>query len=523
MTRGKTAHGAVAAGHPETARAAMTMLEEGGNAFDAVMAAMTAACVTEPVLCSLGGGGFLLAQQAGTKPRLMDFFVQTPGRPANPENADFEPILCDFGTVQQEFHVGRASTAVPGCAKGLFEVVEHLGRMPVKRVIEPALELAREGVQLNRLQAYIFDVVGPIYMITDASRKIFESKDRPGELVGEGDNVANPDFADFLENLAIEGEDLFYRGEISAAIDAESRNGGGALRRADLEAYDLMIRDPLEFEYGNVKLYTNPPPSTGGILIAFALQLFDDVKQRDWSFGDAQALHALVHVMEATNEARMESGLHDADPDQAVLKLLDSGFVERYRQQVRGHPKAYRGTTHISVIDGEGNAAALTLSNGEGSGHIVPGTGMMLNNMLGEEDLNPAGFHAWKTNTRMSSMMAPTMVLEPQGRLTALGSGGSNRIRTAILQVLLGLLDFQLDLTDAVEAPRCHFEQGLLNMEYGFPEAAITSLATEWPDLKAWDEQNLFFGGVHAVRADLSTGEMIGAGDPRRGGVALNR
>ena len=518
----KKKHGAVAAGHPDTARAALTMLQEGGNAFDAVMAAMAAACVAEPVLCSLGGGGFLLAQPAGEIPRLLDFFVQTPKQLVDPDYADFMPILCNFGVTQQEFHVGRASTATPGCIKGLFEVASSLGRVPVKSIVEPALHLAREGICLNRLQAYIFDVVGPIYMITEGSRKIFESREQPDQLVREGETMVNFDFADFLEVLAIEGEDLFYRGEVSALIDTECRGSGGALSRADLESYELITRSPLKINYGDVKLFTNPPPSVGGILIAFALQLYEHVKKREWQFGEADQLGALVRVMELTNEARVESGLNEDISDLVNENLLDDKFMALYREQILAYPKAYRGTTHISVIDLDGNAAALTLSNGEGSGHVLPGTGMMLNNMLGEEDLNPRGFHAWPTDTRMSSMMAPTMIIEPSGRLTALGSGGSNRIRTATLQVLLNLLDFSMGLSDAVEAPRAHFEQGLLSLESGFEEAVIAALKNSWPEFKAWDERNLFFGGVHVVRSDSTTGELVGAGDPRRGGVALN-
>lgn len=520
-TAGKNA-GAVAAGHRQTADAALQILRDGGNAFDAVMAAMAVACVAEPVLCSLGGGGFLMARPAGRAARLLDFFVQTPKQVVDPDAVDFSPILCDFGTAQQEFHVGRGSIATPGCVKGLFHVSEHLGRMPMKTIIEPALQVAREGVRLNRLQAYIFDVVGPIYMIADTSRAIFESRQRPGALVGEGEPVRNPDFADFLETLAIEGEDLFYRGEVAAAIDADCRAGGGALSREDLESYELLVRDPLRLEYGGVKLLTNPPPSTGGILIAFALQLFEHARSGDWTFGSVEHLRALVRVMELTNEARVESGLHEAAPETAERRLLNTALLERYRSEVLGRAKAYRGTTHISVIDGDGNAAALTLSNGEGCGHVLAGTGMMLNNMLGEEDLNPGGFHAWAPDTRMSSMMAPTLVEDPAGRLTALGSGGSNRIRTAILQVLVNLLDFGKSLPDAVEAPRAHYEQGVLDLESGFTEEAVAALAAEWPSLKSWDDRNLFFGGVHAVRADFANGEMIGAGDPRRGGVAVN-
>lgn len=520
MSRRTFRHGAVAAGHPDTAEAARVVLDAGGNAFDAAMAAMAAACVTEPVLCSLGGGGFLLARAEGRDPVLYDFFVQTPKRMVDPKAVDFYPVLCDFGTAQQEFHVGLASIATPGCVKGLFRVIEELGTMPVATVLEPALALARDGVRLNRLQAYIFDVVGPIYMITEASREIFEKPDTPGALVGEGDVVRNRRFADFLEILAIEGERLFYQGEVSAAIDAACQ-GGGALRRADLEGYELVRRQPLGFAFGGAEIYTNPPPSTGGILIAFALQLLEHAFSREWRFGDIEHLSTMIRAMALTNEARIESGLNRGDADDPVAALLDPALLARYREEIMARPRARRGTTHISVIDRDGNAAALTLSNGEGSGHMVADTGVMLNNMLGEEDLSPLGFHSWSTDTRMGSMMAPSLIVEPAGRLTALGSGGSNRIRTAIVQVLVNLLGFGMDLGDAVEAPRCHFENDRLNLEPPLADAVHRALAENWRDITLWDSRNLFFGGVHAVRADFAKGDVGGAGDPRRGGVAL--
>ena len=511
----------VAAGHPRTAEAAQHVLDAGGNAFDAAMAAMAAACVAEPVLCSLGGGGVLLARPEGRQPVLYDFFVQTPKQRIDAASADFHPVLCDFGTAQQVFHVGLGSVATPGCVKGLFQVVEELGTMPMRAVVEPAIELARQGVELNRLQAYIFDVVGPIYMITEASRAIFEKPGAPGKLVGEGDVVANRNFADFLDVLAKEGERLFYEGEVSAAIDAACRHGG-ALRRGDLEGYELVRRKPLGFRFAGADLHTNPPPSTGGILIAFAMHLLEDAFSREWRFGDAEHLATMIRAMALTNEARIESGLGDGDAEDAAQRLFDPDLLARYRDEILGRPRAPRGTTHISIIDRDGNAAALTLSNGEGCGHMVPGTGVILNNMLGEEDLNPAGFHAWPTDTRMVSMMAPTLIAESGGPLTALGSGGSNRIRTAIMQVLVNLLGFSMHLPDAVEAPRCHYENGRLDLEPPLADAVYDALARSWPEMTLWDSLNLFFGGVHAVRADFASGDVTGAGDPRRGGVTLS-
>ena len=227
--------GIVAAGHPETTRAAAIILEEGGNAFDAVLAAIFAASVVEPVLCSLGGGGFLLARPGdegaseGHEPVLYDFFAQTPKQKAPEVDLDFYPIDADFGTVTQEFHIGMASMATPGTVRGLFQVHRDLCTMPMARIMEPAMALARDGFTVNRLQAYLFQVVGPIYMSSAASRDIFAGTADPEDLKAEGETMTNPDFADTLDALSREGEDLFYRGEIASAIAGDCGSSGGLL------------------------------------------------------------------------------------------------------------------------------------------------------------------------------------------------------------------------------------------------------------------------------------------------------
>jgi gamma-glutamyltranspeptidase/glutathione hydrolase len=193
--------------------------------------------------------------------------------------------------------------------------------------------------------------------------------------------------------------------------------------------------------------------------------------------------------------------------------------MEAYRAAVAGHPVNHRGTTHISAIDSAGNSASLTLSNGEGSGELLPDTGIMLNNMLGEEDLNPEGFNRWPCDVRVSSMMAPTLA-EDHRHLIAIGSGGSNRLRTAILQTLSNLIDFHMSPEQAVNAPRMHFERGQLDIEPGFEEQALRALLSDFPEHRIWESHNLFFGGTHTVCWDGKT--FTGAGDPRRGGVFLH-
>ena len=506
--------GAVAAGHPATAEAAAWVLEAGGNAFDAALAGLCTACVAEPVLTSLGGGGFLLAHQGSGRNTLYDFFVQTPLRRRPEAELDFYPILADFGTAQQEFHIGMGSIATPGTIKGLFRIHAELGSLPMREIVRPAVDFARSGIAINRLQAYIFSVVKPIYLSTANARGIYSSHQVDDSLVVAGENLRQPELADALELLAIEGEQLFYQGEMGAGLIAACGSGGGYLQKTDLYDYKVVEREPLAYHYLKARILTNPLPSSGGSLICFAHALLEPHDQGE--FGSAQHLELLAEVMKQTNLARMENAQTGKG---STGHILHPDTVARFRTALAGHPVNSRGTTHISVVDRERNAASLSLSNGEGSGYVLPGTGIMLNNMLGEEDLNPGGFHRWDNAVRVSSMMAPTLAIEPD-RVIATGSGGSNRLRTAILQTLNNLCYFGMSVRDAVDNPRLHVEQELLSIEPGFPDAAMDEVCDGYSSHNRWAEKNLFFGGTHTVIHDNRG--FSGAGDPRRGGVFVS-
>ncbi len=507
--------GAVAAGHQLTADAAAEILADGGNAFDAALAGVLAACVTEPVLASPGGGGFLLARTSDGRTTLFDFFAQTPGRCPPASSLDFQAIQADFGTATQEFHMGLGSVAVPGLVAGIFTVHDALGRAPMRRIVAPAARLARQGVPLAPLQATIMDVVSPIMLASPSARALFESRSSPGKVLQTGEPHAAPDLATIFEALADEGAELFYRGEIAQAMARQCAEGGGILCLEDLAAYRVERRVPLSRKVDGGRIATNPPPSSGGPLIAFSLDLAGAARQPE-----DRLHHALVEVMRLANDARRTSGLADDCSDTAAANLLSEGFMQAYRAQMPGRAVKTGGTTHLSVVDDRGNAAALSVSNGEGCGHIVPGTGFMLNNMLGEEDINPNGFFNWMPDTRISSMMAPTLLDLPGGGLVALGSGGSNRIRTAIMQVIVNLLWRGMDLAEAVDAPRLHYERGLLNIEGGHDGDTVDALTRDYPDNLVWPDRNFFFGGVHAAGLAGDGTRFDGAGDARRGGVA---
>lgn len=498
--------GVVAAGHAATAEAAAQILRDGGNAFDAAIGAMLAACVAEPVLCSLGGGGFVLARPEGARPKLFDFFVQTPRRRLPEGVIDIRPVVADFGTTTQNFHCGLGTIAVPGMVRGLFAVHESLGHMPLADIAAPALRLARDGVVLSRFQVYVAGVVAPILTSGEDSRALFCKPD--GRLPGEGEVMRNRDFADALDALVHEGADLFHRGEIGRTLAETCEAGGGLLRLDDLEAYRVEMREPLTVQYGDATLYTNPPPASGGTLVAFGLEMLRGQPRQGW--GTEGQRRRLARIIAATAAARAQ-----VEAAGAEASLLDPRLLERWRAEVAERPPAHRGTTHVSVVDAAGNAASVSVSNGETSGVVIPGTGIVCNNMLGESDLCPEGWQRLPRDTRMTSMMAPTLVLHRDGAETALGSGGSSRIRSAVLQVLENLLDHGMALEEAVTAPRLHAEDGLLSAEHDVPEA----LRAEWPRVQVWPDHNMFFGGVHAVRRS-ARGAFEGIGDPRRDGAA---
>ncbi len=509
--------GAVACGHPETAKAAELILKEGGNAFDAIIAAFLTSCVVEPVLASLGGGGFLLAHSDDRRDVIYDFFAQTPQVPLPKDELDFYPIHADFGATTQEFHIGLASIATPGAIKGVFKIHEDLGSMPMSELVQPAIEVARHGVRMSAFQASILNIIAPILTTTAESSQHYQSTKNTGSLITEGELFRQTHVADFLEALANEGCDLFYRGEVARSISALCAHGGGQITRQDLADYQVELRKPVSMSYQQHRVLTNPAPSCGGILIAFALSMLEHANIGQYDFGSSQHLQVLAEVMKLTNEARFDA--HSSSSEEAALQhLLDANLLNAYRAKIVGNRRSLRGTTHMSVMDSRGNVAGLTASNGEGCGHMIPGIGVMLNNMLGEEDLNPDGFYHWPANRRMTSMMAPTLVISPQGKKISLGSGGSNRLRTAILQVLVNIIEFDKSLHDAVNQPRIHYENELLSIEPGFDAEALGPLCEQFSNYKLWQQQNLFFGGVHAVTEH--NGDFDGAGDQRRDGVS---
>ncbi len=487
--------GVIAAGHEVTARVGGDVLREGGNAVDAAVAAMLASFACEPLLTGPGAGGYMLVVSPDGEASLLDFFVEAPGRGGDPAaRAELIPITISFGDAVQVFNIGAASVGTYGTPAGICEASERFGRIPLAELVRPAAQLARGGVTVTREQAYLFELLGDIVLSTAECAAVFAPD---GRLPRTGDTIRQPELGDVLERLGSEGPAPFYTGDIAQAIAEWVTERGGMLTAPDLAAFGVIEREPIEVGYRERTVLTNPPPSAGGILIARALAwLQEDTGPPD--------IERVVEVMERTQAQRTAEFLSGLD---------DPGFVRRFL--AASGPLG--STTHISVLDREGGACAVTCSNGSCSGVLVPGTGVHLNNMLGEQDLNPLGFHRDPPGRRMPSMMAPTVVLRAGVPELVLGSAGSNRIRSAILQTILRVVDEGLRAGAAVDAPRVHFEDGIVYAEPGIDTAELERRGRA---IARFRDRNLFFGGVQAVERDRN-GDFWGGGDPRRGGAAI--
>jgi gamma-glutamyltranspeptidase/glutathione hydrolase len=502
--------GVVAGGHPLTAKAGADVLRAGGNAVDAAVAAVLMSFVAESPLTGPGAGGFMLVHTAAGEDHLLDFFVAAPGRGlATLEPAALEPIDVEFSAeAVQRFNIGPSSVGVYGTTLGLAEALGRFGTASLADLVAEPARVAREGAELTPIQAYLVRILGPILTARPDGQAIYAPH---GRVLREGERFRWPELGDLLERLGSEGPGHLYTGATAAVVSDYVLERGGLLTREDLASYEVLERSPAVAQYRGREVLTNPPPSSGGILIAYALDLLERL-------GRPGDLRALVEVMDRANRERTE---------EFVTGLHHEGYLERFLakealESAAGEVGSRLGsTTHVSVLDAAGVCASVTCSNGSCSGVIVPGTGLHLNNMLGEEDLNPLGYHRHEPGRRIPSMMAPTVVLRSGEVEMALGSAGSNRIRSAILQTILGVVDGGLRASEAVERPRVHYEGGVVEAEPGVDEEALAALERDGWKVQRWRERNLYFGGVQAVARDRATGSLSGGGDPRRGGVAL--
>jgi len=466
----------ISCGNKLTAEAADRILKKGGTAFDAAIAASFASYLTEPMLTSPAGVGGALLRFSDGRIKAVDFLADYPSR-----TDEVKPVkkIVSFGDETQAFHLGYGSMAVPGNLEGMLHIHKKYGTLEFDEILEPAISYAN-GHKLDGMQAYFLTILEAFCKYTKEASEIFAPK---GHLVKKGEIIRNKKFAKFLEFLAEDrkGAMKVYYAKIKESLDEHK----SSLTFADVKSYKVFERKPVSMDYNGYDVELFPPPGAGGKLIAYGLELLEKKKPAQYPHNSAEHIRILTEVM----------------------KKCDKERTPEFFRNILGN------TTHISIIDSQGNSASMTTSNGQGAGTMVKDTGIMFNNFAGEADLMQYK-ELYKPRRRMTSMMTPT-IISKNGRIRAvLGSGGSNRIRSAIMQAISNMIDFKMTPEKAAKISRVHFENNILQLEHGIRKPVCKELAKEYKT-NVWTKKNMFFGGVHIATPDG------GGGDKRRGGYVI--
>jgi gamma-glutamyltranspeptidase/glutathione hydrolase len=455
---------ALAAGHPATVEAGIEILEAGGSAADAAVAASLASCVAETVMTGLLGGGHAIYYDAASGVAAnLDCFVAVPGLEAEARQAALLELDVPFGAELVHYAVGIASCGVPGLAAGLDALWRRHGRLEWRRLVEPALRLARSGVELPPAHAACLEMLAPVMTMNEGARIYAPG----GPLLAAGDVLEQPGLVRALEFVAEEGAGSVYHGSLAAALLELMAARGGLVTQADLDAYSARWCEPLEVAYLGLRFLTR---------------------------GDLSGLPELLPAL-----PRLE-GTGEAKRAVALARAFDGGG-----------PGGPGDTTNISIVDREGNACVLTTSLGLGSGDFLPGLDLHLNSMLGEADLIRGSL---EPGDRMGSMMAPSLALDGRQLVLAAGAAGGTRLRSALVQVVAAVLDEGLSPAAAVERPRLHAAAGRAHLEPGFADATVAALERSGFAVSVWPTRHHFFGGVSVVTPSGA------AGDQRRSGAA---
>jgi len=528
-------HGMVVSTNDLASRVGVEILRKGGNAIDAAIATGFALAVVHPAAGNIGGGGFILAHMANGEVRAFDFREKAP---AAAHDRMFLDANGNYDAVKH--HDSYLSVGVPGTVAGFFLAHEKLGRLPMKDLIAPAIRLAEKGFPLTWNLADEFRENAPELKKYPASVKVFFKNG--GEFYEAGDIWKQPDLARTLRRIRKNGRDGFYKGETARLLAADMKKNGGLITEADLAAYEAKERAPLRGIYRGYEVISMPPPSSGGVALIEMLNILEGFDVRAQQFGSAAHLHLLAEVMRRAFADRARYlGDPDFNPDLPVTKLTSKEYAAELRRTIRpegasaSDPVRFNDTaesnetTHYSVVDAEGNAVVVTytLEDGYGSKIVSDGNGFLLNNEMG--DFNPQPGRTDETGLigtapnlvapgkRMLSSMTPTIVLKDGKPLLLIGSPGGRTIINTVLQVIVNVLDFDMDIAEAIAAPRIHHQwlpDRIAMEKFGFSPETVRQLETMGHKVRM-SNSSRSQGRAMGIWIDPKTGLRLGAADPR--------
>jgi gamma-glutamyltranspeptidase/glutathione hydrolase len=500
---------AVAAPSSVSRDAGLAAVRDGGNAVDAAISAAIVAMSTEPGIVSLMGGAFINIWPPDRPSEVVDGNVEMPGRGLGPGRlgGGVRQVVTSYGGGVTMW-AGHGSVANSGAVPALALARERHGDLPWPRLVAPAADACRHGYPVGSAAAlYLGHVRDSLFGQDKEAHQLVTGAD--GHTLRTGELTSNPQLAEVLDLLAAQGPALFVQGEVGRVLVAMMEENGGLITEADVAAYEPVLRDPVLLGLGDWTLALNPPPAVGGPMLAVML---DELGRRPhWGWDD------VIEIQRAVLTYRLR--VHDRSWDLLAdgHRLLEA--VERHG--LAGLPRS-ASTAHVSTVDSNGLACAITMSAGYGAGMTIPGTGLLLNNALGEPELNRLGLHAIAPGTRLASNMAPTTARGTENRALAVGSPGADRITTALMPLLARVCLREEGLQRAIDAPRLHVrvhedddeDQGVRVDFEPDPEIAAAVAQGGLP-AHAYDGRHMYFGGVGAALRHAD-GSLEAAGDPRR-------
>jgi gamma-glutamyltranspeptidase / glutathione hydrolase len=532
-------HGIVGSTEAHASAAGLDVLRAGGTAVDAAVAVGFALAVTHPEAGNLGGGGFIVIRLADGRVTTIDY------REVAPARATRDMFLDQQGNpVAERSRMGPLAAGVPGSVAGLLHAHKQYGRLPLAKVIAPAIALARDGFDVSWETARSFQAASAKLSKFPSSVATFFGSD--GVPPAEGERLVQPDLAKTLALISTGGADAFYRGPIADLVAREMEASGGLITRSDLAAYVPKERAPVTGTFRGFQIVSMPPPSSGGVALVELLNILEGFPLATYGQNASRTIHLMVEAERRVYADRSE-WLGDPEFFPVPLPgLLSKAYASSLRDTISetratpsssikpGQPRQYEHseTTHYSVVDAEGNAVSTTttLNGAYGNGQVVTGAGFLLNNEMDDFSAKPGspnmfGLLGGEANAiapgkRMLSSMTPTIVTRDGRTVLVLGSPGGGRIITTVLQVLLNVVEFGMDVQEAVDAPRFHhqwYPDTVMIEKQGFPADVVTALTALGHRLDTVSDM----GDVHAIQIDPASGLRLGASDPRADGITL--
>ncbi|HYE80739.1 MAG TPA: gamma-glutamyltransferase [Clostridia bacterium] len=521
-------NGIVAAGKYEASKAGIEILKRGGNAFDAAVAVGFVIGVCEPNASGLGGGGFMTARFSETGENIFVDFREVAPKMARP---DMWETGNDGEIVNNENLFGGKAVGVPGEAAGLIYILEHYGTMSLEAVMEPAIRIALEGYAVSPLLAE--DMRENISELRkyEATARTYLKNNNPYTA---GEIIKNPDLANTLRMIAEGGKDAFYKGEVAKSIVKSVQAAKGVLTMEDLAGYRVRVRRPVSGSYRGYEIVSSPPPSSGGTHLIQILNLLECFDVGATKVNSAGYLHLLSEAFKLCYADRAEY-MGDTDFVRVPLyglvskayakKLARKIDIEKSQEYKCNDPWAYehKDTTHFSVVDKAGNLVAVTqtIDHFFGSCIVAEGTGIILNNQMSDFSFGCNKANSIAPCKKPLSSMSPTLILKEGKPFMVLGSPGGSKIISSLVQVISKVIDHNMEIQEAVEAPRISDDtENKILYESRISDEAIKRLREmghEALKIDAWDRQ---MGSVQAVRFE-DNGILCGAADPRRDGKAL--